>query len=150
MSFEHTADDDPVLSDLPTREALAAHTSPAIRSTNLPSSSRNQPDEGHRTSCASRVDVDFFDPEGVRNLNRTLSKISTGRDTQSDSTVVDDILFPEGPFDLEKTLRTILKRRVSILVALVSYGLIVGLGRMKLIFCPENWVSCSTISGSSV
>jgi hypothetical protein len=120
MSFQHNADDDTVLSDLPTREALAVHMprSP-LSSPIVPSSSRNQIE--HRSSFASHVDVGFFDPEGVRNLNRTLSRISTSRDAQSDPTVLDDILISEGPFDLEKTLRAIMKRPVPTLVRLVFH-----------------------------
>ena len=131
------AQDATALSALPTREALAAHVSrsPNIptrlspnlstRSPSLPSQSvspvipstslSKRPQQDHRPSCASKVDVDFFDPDGVRNLNRTLSHMSTGRVRErspSVSAISDDTLITEGPFDFERTLRTIMRRYV--------------------------------------
>jgi ATP-binding cassette subfamily G (WHITE) protein 2 (SNQ2) len=127
------AHDSAALSELPTREALAAHVtrSPSIstRSPNLPSqrpspnvpstSLGKRPQRERQPSCAGRVDVDFFDPHGVRNLNRTLSHMSVGRvkeDILSISGTSDETLIPEGPFDFEKTLRTLLRRYVSVLI----------------------------------
>ncbi|KAF7316625.1 Brefeldin A resistance protein [Mycena chlorophos] len=64
-----------------------------------------------RSSSASRVDVDFFDPAGVHGLQRTvtaLSERSVGRPSVAES---EGTLTPgEGPFDLEKTLKFIVKK----------------------------------------
>ena len=57
---------------------------------------------------ASRVNLDHFDPEGVRELSRTLSQSSAQakrRSVKSDNT-----LAPEEPFSLEKTLRAVLDK----------------------------------------
>ena len=59
---------------------------------------------------ASRVSLDHFDPEGVRELSRTLSRSSAQakvRSVRSDQT-----LAPEEPFSLEKILRTALDKYV--------------------------------------
>lgn len=124
---EHSeeAHDFTVLSELPTKEALAAHVtrSPALPpqkiSPVIASTSLLRPQQDHRPSCASRVDVDFFDPDGVRNLNRTLSHMSAGRvvdDAQSFSAISDDTLITDGPFDFERTLRTMMKRWVPVTI----------------------------------
>ena len=57
---------------------------------------------------ASRASLDRFDPEGVRELSRTLSRPSPQpgkRSIRSDNT-----LAAEEPFSLEKTLRAALDR----------------------------------------
>ena len=62
----------------------------------------------HSTKSASRVNLDHFDPEGVRELSRSLSQSSAQareRSLRSDRT-----LAPEEPFSLEKKLRTVLDR----------------------------------------
>ncbi|KAJ7649950.1 pleiotropic drug resistance ABC transporter [Roridomyces roridus] len=59
-----------------------------------------------RRPSVSRVDVDFFDPAGVKNLQRTVTQLSSRTTTDSDVT-----LHPgDGPFDLEKTLKFIHKK----------------------------------------
>ncbi|KAF6764440.1 ABC-2 type transporter-domain-containing protein [Ephemerocybe angulata] len=81
-----------------------------------------------RQSTASRVSVDFFDPEGMAEIRRTLTQdknkstddekagkhdeerprtATTTRSTDSDDTVAADA---DG-FDLEKTIKTIIRRR---------------------------------------
>lgn len=64
--------------------------------------------QGNTTKSASQVNLDHFDPEGVRELSRTLSQSSAHakrRSVRSDST-----LTPEEPFSLEKALRVALDR----------------------------------------
>ncbi|KAG5644207.1 hypothetical protein DXG03_008870 [Asterophora parasitica] len=63
-----------------------------------------------RGSTASHVDVNYFDPEGVRNLNRTLTRMSHANDRPSLATS-DDTLTADGPFDFEKTLKNLVKQR---------------------------------------
>ena len=78
-----------------------------------------------RLSTASHVSMDFFDPEGVNELKRTLthdrkslkgdldgekSKDPERGSMQSDSTLP---VPSEGGFDLEKMIRTIIRRYVS-------------------------------------
>ena len=64
--------------------------------------------QDNTAKSASRVSLDHFDPEGVRELSRTLSQSSAKakqRSIRSDRT-----LAPEEPFSLEKALRTALDR----------------------------------------
>lgn len=65
-----------------------------------------------RGSSVSHVDVDFFDPAGVKELQRTLTRMSANNDQQrTSSTNSDTTLLPgDGPFDFEKTLRVLLKK----------------------------------------
>lgn len=65
-------------------------------------------EQDNTTKSASRVNLDHFDPEGVRELSRTLSQSSAQakqRSVRSDRT-----LTPEEPFSLEKALRAALDR----------------------------------------
>ncbi|KAG5644209.1 hypothetical protein DXG03_008872 [Asterophora parasitica] len=65
-----------------------------------------------RASTASRVDVAFFDPEGVKHLNRTLTRMSTVNDvSRPESTTSEETLTTEGPFNFEKTLKGLVKKR---------------------------------------
>lgn len=64
-------------------------------------------------STSSHVDIGRFDPEGVEQLRRTLSRQSqeynqraTVQSVSSDTTLALD----NGPFDFEKTLRHVIKR----------------------------------------
>jgi len=58
---------------------------------------------------ASRVSLDHFDPEGVRELSRTFSKSSAK--VEVTSVYSEKSSFPpEEPFSLEKTLRTALDK----------------------------------------
>lgn len=66
-----------------------------------------------RPSEARSVNVDFFDPEGVKELRREISHASDGQlsahaensESESDHTTLQD-----GRFDLEKTLREIMQK----------------------------------------
>ncbi|KAF5387203.1 hypothetical protein D9757_006886 [Collybiopsis confluens] len=92
-----------------------------------------------RNSSVSRVSVDHFDPEGVRNLQRTLSRLSQHdgnskkRDFQdSDSNTT---LTPiEGPFDFEKALRMMTQKKQGAAIPTRELGVVfedlqvVGLG----------------------
>ena len=75
------------------------------------SKSSASPEPEQRRS-SSRVDLGFFDPQGVRNLNRTLSRMSTQQnadDERLESVTSGDTLFTDGPFDFERTLRILSK-----------------------------------------
>jgi len=64
--------------------------------------------QGNKTKSASQVNLDHFDPEGVRNLSRTLSRSSAQaklRPVRSDRTLTTD-----QPFSLENALRAALDR----------------------------------------
>lgn len=73
-----------------------------------------------RLSSASHVSMDFFDPEGVNELKRTLTrdrkslKGERSKDIEQGSIQSDDTLpvQSEGTFDLEKTIRSIIRRYV--------------------------------------
>ncbi|TFK38227.1 pleiotropic drug resistance ABC transporter [Crucibulum laeve] len=101
-----------VLSELPSRRAIAEHgTYHDAPSTSV---SNEEPPRKRRGSSVSRVDIDFFDPTGVRDLHRTLSRKSTHHGEKRPSTTESDItLAPigDGPFDFEKTLRGLLRKR---------------------------------------
>lgn len=105
------------LTELPSRQALvAAHNAYCPITPTLPSQSISNKRSGkaRRNSTASQVNVDFFDPAGVRHLNRTLSQMSTQNDQQQASSVHSDAtLTTDGPFDFEKTLRNVMKKYVS-------------------------------------
>ena len=65
-------------------------------------------EQDNRTKSASQVNIDHFDPEGVRDLSRTLSQSSAKaklKRVRSDKT-----LTPEEPFSLESALRAALDR----------------------------------------
>ncbi|KIM37032.1 hypothetical protein M413DRAFT_448754 [Hebeloma cylindrosporum] len=104
---------------------------------NIDNSSRTQPegelhhhhDRPRRNSNVSHVDIDFFDPDGVGELRRTLSRKDDqdkltrahtrekeplndpekGRlsSTSSDATLND----PDAPFDFQKTLLRVIRKR---------------------------------------
>lgn len=81
-----------------------------------------------RNSLVSHVSLDFFDPAGVEQLRRTVSRMSAAVNTNnipdvpiqkitSRSTVdtTTTLAAPKGdePFDLERTLRTVMKRYLA-------------------------------------
>ncbi|KAF9461727.1 pleiotropic drug resistance ABC transporter [Collybia nuda] len=101
------------LADLPTRQALNAHNNYCPVSFSPTCKTSERPKRLRRNSTASHVDVDFFDPSGVRQLNRTLSRMSAPNegDVESGSTYSDATLTTDGPFDFERTLRVIMKKR---------------------------------------
>lgn len=66
---------------------------------------------------SSRVNLDHFDPEGVRELSRTLSQSTTDptrRSLRSDKT-----LETEEPFSLERTLRAVIDKCVPVRFTLI-------------------------------
>lgn len=74
-----------------------------------------------RGSSVSRVDIGHFDPSGVRELRRNLSRISGNpepddanleKGTSKDKSVNFYAAFTpgDGPFDFEKTLRMMVKK----------------------------------------
>ncbi|RDB27092.1 Brefeldin A resistance protein [Hypsizygus marmoreus] len=110
-------------SDLPSRQVLAAHNrhrpfpGAGTSSGSAPTTPSNPVRKARRNSNVSHhvdhVDVDFFDPEGVHHLNRTLSQMSAPvKELQRTTTPTSDLtLTTDGPFDFEKTLRTIVKKQ---------------------------------------
>lgn len=61
-----------------------------------------------RPSEARSVNIDFFDPEGVKELRREMSRASEahlGSQAEEASESDSDHTLQEGRFDLEKTLR---------------------------------------------
>ena len=67
-------------------------------------------DNTQNPKSASRVNLDHFDPQGVRELSRTLSRSS--KQARPVTARSDDTLTPEQPFSLEKTLRSALDKYV--------------------------------------
>jgi ATP-binding cassette subfamily G (WHITE) protein 2 (SNQ2) len=71
---------------------------------------------GRRNSSVSRVDVDFFDPAGVQDLRRTMSKQLGDSDEQAkgrpSSISTDETIRvrEDEPFDLEKMLRRAVRK----------------------------------------
>ncbi|KAG6814964.1 hypothetical protein H0H93_011487, partial [Arthromyces matolae] len=109
------------LSELPTREAVQAHNaihrhiSPqnSPNPDSAPAKSKCSPKQRRGSSC-SHMDVDFFDPEGVRRLHRTISRMSAGiteTPEVTESMTSEETLAATGPFDLEKTLKMVVKRK---------------------------------------
>ncbi|KAJ7649975.1 ABC-2 type transporter-domain-containing protein [Roridomyces roridus] len=85
----------------------------------------------------SRVDVDYFDPAGVKNLERTVSQMSERKSNAEHRQSIDSdvTLNPgDGPFDLEKTLKFVVKKLQEADVARRELGVafqnlkVVGLG----------------------
>ncbi|KAF8997054.1 pleiotropic drug resistance ABC transporter [Cyathus striatus] len=73
-------------------------------------------------STVSHVDVDFFDPNGVQHLRRTLTNSPSYQDPKSEGcrqcgretfreSSSDTTLAGDQPFDFEKTLRDIIRKR---------------------------------------
>lgn len=80
-----------------------------------PTSHRTRP---RRESSVSHVDVSFFDPEGVQELRRTLTRRSVQESLGNVST--DSTLAPKDgePFDLAKTLRRIVQKCAHFIISL--------------------------------
>ena len=64
--------------------------------------------QDNKTKSASQVNLDHFDPEGVRDLTRTLSRSSA--QARQRSIPSERTLTPEEPFSLENALRAALDR----------------------------------------
>ncbi|KAG5716666.1 Brefeldin A resistance protein [Termitomyces sp. T112] len=110
------------LSELPTHEAVQAHNVYNHQRYSIPPQTSPEPygvpaenkysPEQRRTSRHSHVDVDFFDPEGVRRLSRRLSQAVSGeRIEQIEPFNSDDTLTAAGPFDFEKTLKMVVQKK---------------------------------------
>jgi ATP-binding cassette, subfamily G (WHITE), member 2, SNQ2 len=85
----------------------------------------SRPRGARRGSSASRVEVDFFDKEGVNELSRTLTRMSTHETLHvpddgpqaSDSDVASEetLANPDRPFDFEKAFRHYMKQYVILM-----------------------------------
>lgn len=62
-------------------------------------------------SSVSRVDVEFFDPEGVEALRRTMTKET--KDLGRLSAAPSSTALADEPFDFEQTIRNVVRRYVS-------------------------------------
>lgn len=92
---------------------------PSRRSTKCYSS---RPGLSHRNSRVSRVSIDYFDPEGFQELRAALDRIASlqlppmtltqSRTDESDKVSDITLAVGEGDFDIEKSLRLIVKKYV--------------------------------------
>ncbi|GLB42433.1 putative ABC transporter superfamily, ABCG family. PDR (TC 3.A.1.205) subfamily protein [Lyophyllum shimeji] len=118
------------------------HTSPNTDPAPTPSKLLDRP--GLRSN-ASHVDVDFFDPGGVRKLRRTLTamsavgeqgpgKVKPEEVAHTESATSDDTVMTDGPFNFEKTLKSLVKKKEEAGVLTRELGVqwedlrVVGLG----------------------
>ncbi|KAF8149941.1 pleiotropic drug resistance ABC transporter [Crassisporium funariophilum] len=124
---------------------LTTHTTSPYTSPNPDSSpavSKHE-DRQRRDPTASHVDVDFFDPGGVRQLRRTLTRMSSMAEgghlepddvEQTTSVSSNDTLTTDGPFNFEKTLKSLVKKKEEAGVMTRELGVqwenltVVGLG----------------------
>lgn len=117
---------DPTLNNVSTT-AHPEHEHQHHSSPHPPHSHPNGLGRSRRLSTASRVSVDFFDPEGVSELKRTLTQdrmsmkagldAEKSKDPERGSMQSDSSTLPvdsEGAFDLEKMIRTIIRRYVGL------------------------------------
>jgi hypothetical protein len=84
----------------------------------------SRPNLSHRDSRVSRVSIDYFDPEGFQELKLALDRLASlemppmtltpSRQRDEDEDKASDITLAvgEGPFDIEKSLRLIVKKCV--------------------------------------
>lgn len=79
-----------------------------------------RPHNPRQPSHTRSVDIEFFDPSGVGELRRTLSRVSTERGQaiapSQISEVSDDTLTSEAQFDLEKCMREFVQKCVCYLI----------------------------------
>jgi hypothetical protein len=67
-----------------------------------------------RARAGSRVTMGYFDREGADRLRRTLTHLSETQEQTEQVGSSETLSVPKtGPFDLEKTLRTIVKKFVN-------------------------------------
>ncbi|KAF8069197.1 pleiotropic drug resistance ABC transporter [Lyophyllum atratum] len=132
----------------PSPQAVAARHSDPPHTTSLRNSPNPPPSPlvsrlssmQRQTSRASHVDVDFFDPNGVKQMRRTLSRMSTAREgvngdaQHTTSASSDDTLAVDGPIDFEKILRSLVKKKEEANILTRELGVqwenlrVVGLG----------------------
>ncbi|TFK38290.1 pleiotropic drug resistance ABC transporter, partial [Crucibulum laeve] len=102
------------------------------------------PPDARRNSSISRVDIDYFDPAGVNELRRTLTRQSTkshhrdgrpvSRPLSSASSSESTLAVDEESFDFQKSLRKIVRKREEALIKPRELGVVfrnlqvVGLG----------------------
>ncbi|KXN88770.1 Brefeldin A resistance protein [Leucoagaricus sp. SymC.cos] len=120
-----------LLNEDPTQTAELPQYEPP---TQFPVSHHTRPRRG---SSVSRVDVGFFDPEGVEELRRTLTQesISEKKGSRNFSTSDATLAVKEGElFDLAKALRKIVQRQEELQISHRELGIVfkdlrvVGLG----------------------
>jgi hypothetical protein len=93
----------------------------------------------------SRVTVGYFDREGVDQLRQTLTRLSEHQDPAQNVSSETLSVPVTGPFDFEKTLRTIMKKCAVVFVtppSITNSGLS---GVTVQVFNRANSVSCSKI-----
>ncbi|KAJ7261710.1 ABC-2 type transporter-domain-containing protein [Mycena haematopus] len=97
------------MTDLPNIQEDSAHPSPDV--SRSPPTRLRTSNVGRRSSISSvsHVDIDIFDPVGVKSLQRTVTGISE-RFVHKQTTDSDVTLGTDGPFDLEKTFKFIQKK----------------------------------------
>lgn len=144
----------------PYNDAAAIHDEPRSQS---PATIHTVP---RRNSSVSHVSLDFFDPAGVEQLRRTMSHMSAAVHTsdipdvpvqkiRSHSTVdtTTTLAAPKGdePFDLERTLRTVMKRYLAPAHLVYSLKLMVStvIEKRSHIYTHESWELCFRICASS-
>ena len=87
-------------------------TSSAIRTPNDPTDPTD-PAAGQSTPTRPTVDLDFFDPAGMQELQRTLTNQSqAAKDPSHSDLTLNGLEIGDGPFDLEKFLRKVMKQYV--------------------------------------
>lgn len=89
-------------------DAQDSHISHPLHEQQSPPVSRPGLGHARRKSSVSHVEVDFFDHEGVQQLQRTMAQEQAAYGRKStDSTASSDRTLPgsEEPFDFEKTIR---------------------------------------------
>lgn len=70
----------------------------------------------HRKDSHSNVDVDFFDPDGVHTLGRQLSRMSQAAPGSSRAASSNETAVDFDSFDLEKVLRSCIRKCVAFLL----------------------------------
>lgn len=99
-------------------------TSPHAPPPQTPKFLENTPAKPRRGSTASRVDIDFFDPPGVRQLQRRLTGLdqvpSSGSSTRAPSPKSDASLGKD--FDLKKILENSVREYVIFFILAATVG----------------------------
>ena len=100
------------------------------------------------SQSASRVSLDHFDPEGVRELSKTLTRTST--QVKETSVRSSKSLEFDEPFSLETTLRTALDKYAHFIFYWVIGYLTTSIGSMKPVSGKGSLVCTSRTSKSLV
>jgi ATP-binding cassette, subfamily G (WHITE), member 2, SNQ2 len=122
---EENNGNDPELPNAPKANAVGVHANEALHNVinheprSSPPPVYRDPHRARAQSSASRVGIDYFDPTGVQDLRRTLRRMSTSNTRGEVSQKPVSVHSPasettlsveDSPFDLEKTLRSIVKK----------------------------------------